>query len=280
VATIQGAATESADVTLSRKTQRYVLSTAQLSKRRALFSIALGIVLWELIGRFVLTNAILFAPFSKVVAILWRMSVTGEVWRHLYISGMEFFLGFGLATIVGIGIGVLMGRFAIVRDYADPWVSILYSSPLVALMPFYLLLFGVGLLAKVAIIFTVSIFPILLNVYVGLRSTDRNLLEVAHSYGCSNLQIFRMIELPSALPFIITGVRLGIGRGLTGVVVAELFASQAGLGYVIASAGQSFDAATVLMGVLLFTLWGLAMMTFLGWLNVFLAPWRASLDVR
>jgi ABC-type nitrate/sulfonate/bicarbonate transport system permease component len=164
------------------------------------------------------------------------------------------------------------------RDYIDPWVSILYSSPLVALMPFYLLLFGVGLLSKVAIIFTVSIFPILLNTYTGIRSADRNLLEVARSFSCSPLQTFTKIEIPSALPFIITGIRLGLGRGLTGVVVGELFASRAGLGYVIATAGQSFDAATVLLGVLLFTLSGLLMMGLLAWIEAALAPWRTSLE--
>jgi ABC-type nitrate/sulfonate/bicarbonate transport system permease component len=253
---------------------------ANLSRRRAFYSVALGILLWEFVGRFVLTNGMLFAPFSEVLSAMWRLTASGEVWVHLYVSAMEFFLGFALATVAGIGIGVLMGRFAIVRDYADPWVSILYSSPLVALMPFYLLMFGVGLMSKVAIVFTVSIFPILLNTYVGIRSTDRNLLDVAQSFSCSSLQVFWKIEIPCALPFIIAGVRLGIGRGLTGVVVGELFSSQAGVGYLIATAGQSFDAATVLVGVLIFTICGYLMMSFLSWLTNYLAPWRASIDAR
>lgn len=257
-----------------------IRSAAGLSRRRRLYSVAIGILLWELVGRYVLTNGMLFAPFSEVLSVLWDMTVTGEIWLHIWVSATEFFLGFGLATLVGIAVGVLMGRFAIVRDYVDPWVSILYSSPLVALMPFYLLLFGVGLFSKVAIVFTVSIFPILLNTYVGMRSTDRTLLDVAQSFSCSNFQVFTKIEIPSALPFVITGVRLGLGRGLTGVVVGELFSSQAGVGYLIASAGQSFDAAKVLAGVLLFTGSGYLMMSFLSWLGNVLAPWRSSLDGR
>lgn len=255
-------------------------SARGLSKRRRLYSVVIGILLWELTGRYVLTNGMLFAPFSEVLSVLWSMTVSGEIWLHIYVSATEFFLGFGLATATGIAIGVLMGRFAVVRDYVDPWVSILYSSPLVALMPFYLLLFGVGLLSKVAIVFTVSIFPILLNTYVGMRSTDRSLLDVAQSFSCDSFQVFTKVEIPSALPFIITGVRLGLGRGLTGVVVGELFSSQAGVGYVIASAGQSFDAAKVLAGVLLFTGSGYLMMSFLSWLGTYLAPWRASIDGR
>ena len=257
-----------------------IRSAAGLSRRRRLYSVVIGILVWELVGRCVLTNGMLFAPFSEVLSVLWDMTVTGEIWLHIWVSATEFFLGFGLATFLGIAVGVLMGRFAIVRDYVDPWVSILYSSPLVALMPFYLLLFGVGLFSKVAIVFTVSIFPILLNTYVGMRSTDRTLLDVAQSFSCSNFQVFTKIEIPSALPFVITGVRLGLGRGLTGVVVGELFSSQAGVGYLIASAGQSFDAAKVLAGVLLFTGSGYLMMSFLSWLGNVLAPWRSSLDGR
>jgi len=240
----------------------------------------LGLVLWELIGRFLLTDRILFAPFSQVLAVLWELTRTGEIWAHLGASATEFFLGFAIACVVGIGVGVLMGRFAWVRDYADPWVSILYSSPLVALMPFYLLLFGVGLVSKIAIVFTVSVFPVLLNTYVGVTSTDRHHLDVARAFCCGSWDTFLKVEVPSALPFIITGVRLGVGRGLTGVVVGEMFSARAGLGYLIASAGQSFDAARVLAGVLLFTVSGYGMMTFLSWLNRRLAPWRQSSEGR
>lgn len=254
------------------------LTKRQLAFRRAVVSLLLGIVGWELIGRFVLTSGILFAPFSEVLVVLYRSAVSGELWPHLWISAAEFVLGFGAAILVGVVVGVLMGRFKVVYDYLDPWVSILYSSPLVALMPFYLLLFGVGLMSKVAIIFTVSIFPILLNTCTGIHSTDRNLLEVARSFSCSEMQTFTKIQFPSALPFVITGVRLGLGRALTGVVVGELFASQAGVGYLIATAGQSFDAATTLMGVLIFTLAGLALMTLLDWMGSFFAPWRSSLE--
>jgi ABC-type nitrate/sulfonate/bicarbonate transport system permease component len=212
------------------------------------------------------------------MAVLWHFTVTGEIWHHLWVSASEFFIGFGSAMLCGIAIGVLMGRFQLIRDYVDPWVSIFYSSPLVALIPLYLMAFGVGLLSKIAIIFTVSIFPVLLNTYVGVRSTDRNLLDVGQSFSCNSFQTFTKIEIPAALPFIMTGIRLSIGRGLTGVVVGELFSSQAGIGFVIAEAGQRFDAATVLMGVLLFTLAGLFLMGFLAWLTNVLAPWRASVD--
>jgi NitT/TauT family transport system permease protein len=192
---------------------------------------------------------------------------------------LEFILGFGLATIIGITVGIVMATNQLARDLLDPWVYFFYCSPLVALMPFYLLIFGVALGSKVAIVFTVSVFPILLNTFVGIRSADPNLLEVGRSFNCTRFQIFRNILIPSALPFIITGLQLGIGRGLTGVVVGELFASRAGVGYLIASASQSFDTPVLLMGVLLFSIAGVLLMTLLNYIERRCAPWKQAREM-
>ncbi len=248
--------------------------TAQRARRRALLSIVGVLVLWELVGRFVVTNPILFAPLSKVLAAGWNLLVGGDLLFHLAISGLEFGLGFLLATVIGIAIGFLMATNRTAQDILDPWVSFFYSSPLVALVPFFILVFGVGLASKVAIIFIVAIFPILLNAFVGLRAVDENLVEVGAAFNCSRWQVFAKILLPGALPYILVGLRLGIGRALTGVVVSELFGSQAGLGYLIGNAGQSFDTPVVLFGVLLFSLFGLSTVEGLKWIERAVAPWR------
>lgn len=247
------------------------------SRCRTATSLIGGLALWELIGRFAITDAIVFAPFSRVLAALWSVARTGEIWTHLCVSGIEFLVGFGLAAVVGVVAGTAIAMSCLVRDYVDPWVSLFYSSPLVALMPFYILVFGIGMGSKIAIIFTVAVFPILLNTATGIRATDQRYLEVAHSFNCTKFQIFRKILIPSAIPFTITGLRLGIGRGLTAVVVGELFSSRAGLGYLIASAGQSFDTPTVLMGVLLFSIAGISLMNLLNWLESYVSPWKRSL---
>jgi ABC-type nitrate/sulfonate/bicarbonate transport system permease component len=153
-------------------------------------------------------------------------------------------------------------------------VSFFYSSPLVALIPFFILVFGVGISSKIAIIFLVSIFPILLNAFVGMRSADEHLLEVGAAFNCSRRQVFTKILFPAALPYIVVGLRLGIGRALTGVVVSELFGSTAGLGYLIGTAGQRFDTPTVLFGVLVFSAFGVSMVEGLKWIERALAPWR------
>lgn len=254
---------------------------ARRSRRRAILSIIGGLLIWEFVGRYVVTNPILFAPFSKVIVAGWGLAISGELQRHLAVSAIEFLIGFGLATLVGVALGFLMATSRFTQDVLDPWVSFFYSSPLVALIPFFILVFGVGISSKVAIIFTVAIFPILLNAFVGVRSANADLLEVGAAFNCTRAQIFSKILFPAALPFVIVGLRLGIGRALTGVVVSELFGSTAGLGWLIGTAGQSFDTPTVLFGVLMFSTIGVAMVEGLKWVERLLAPWRKNVqDVR
>jgi NitT/TauT family transport system permease protein len=249
---------------------------ARRSRRRAVLSVLGGLALWEFVGRYVVTNPILFAPFSKVMVAGWGLLVSGELQRHLAVSSIEFLIGFGLATLCGVALGFLMATNRAAQDILDPWVSFFYSSPLVALIPFFILVFGVGISSKVAIIFTVSIFPILLNAFVGIRAADAHLLEVGAAFNCTRAQVFTKILFPAALPFVIVGLRLGIGRALTGVVVSELFGSTAGLGWLIGTAGQAFDTPTVLFGVLMFSAIGLAMVEALKWIEHAIAPWRKT----
>ncbi len=256
-------------------------TAARKSRRRVFLSIIGGLLLWEITGRWFVTDPILFAPLSKVLQTGWALTVSGEIWKHLGVSMAEFLIGFVLASIFGVGLGFLMATSRRAQDILDPWVSFFYSSPLVALTPFFLLIFGVGIASKVAIVFTVAIFPILLNAFVGIRSADPHLLEVARAFNCSKRQVFSKVLLPAALPFVIVGLRLGIGRALTGVVVGELFASQAGVGYLITTAGQSFDTATVFLGVLLFSVIGVTIMEGLKRVEHYMAPWRKSVaEVR
>ena len=189
----------------------------------------------------------------------WSLFLSGDLVRHVAVSALEFAIGFGLATVLGVALGFAMATNRAVQDSLDPWVSFFYSSPLVALIPFFILVFGVGISSKIAIIFLVSIFPILLNAFAGIRAADETLLEVGAAFNCTRWQVFQKILVPAALPYIVVGLRLGIGRALTGVVVAELFGSTAGLGWLIGTAGQSFDTPTVLFGVLMFSFFGVAM---------------------
>ena len=182
-------------------------------------------MLWEIVGRYVVTSPILFAPLSKVLAAGWELAVSGELLRHLAVSSIEFVAGFRLATIVGVALGFLMATNRAAQDFSTPGSRSSIRARWSRSMPFFILVFGVGVSSKIAIIFTVAIFPILLNAFVGIRSADANLLEVGAAFNCSRAQVFAKILFPAALPSVIVGLRLGIGRALTGVVVSELFGS-------------------------------------------------------
>jgi NitT/TauT family transport system permease protein len=202
---------------------------------------------------------------------LWRAQ---ELQVHMWTSLLEFTLGFVIASVVGIAAGVMMATSETLRDLADPWVSMLYSTPIIALGPLFILWFGIGMSSKVAVIFLVVVFPVLLNAFVGLSTTDPGLLEAARSFGATTAQTFSKVRFPAALPFIVTGLRLGVARGLVGVVVAELFGAKAGLGYLILISAQTFDTAALFVGVLILAFSGVVAVEVLKWIERRLAPWR------
>jgi NitT/TauT family transport system permease protein len=246
------------------------------ARRRAVVSIIGGLILWEVLARTILTNRLVIVPLSTVLEALWVSLRTGELWKNLYVSLLEFVLGFGLAAVAGIFLGFLTGTSRALREHLEPLISALYATPLVALIPFYILIFGIQLASKVALVFTIAVFPILINTQAGLLGVERNLLEVAESFRASRRQIFFKVQLPAAIPFIVSGLRLGVGRALTGVVVGELFFATAGLGFMISIAAQGFDTAKVLLGVLLFALAGVAAIGLLQAFEKRMAPWRTT----
>src|SRR6185503_6057769 len=151
--------------------------------------------------------------------------------------------GFAVAAVFGISLGIAIASSDAVRDFVDPWVSAVYATPTVALAPMFIFIFGIDAPSKMAVVFLLAVFPIVINTATGIRSTDQIYIEAARSFSASRAQIFAKVLIPSALPFIVAGLRLGIGRGLVGVVVGELFGARAGLGFLILTSSQTFDTA-------------------------------------
>ena len=241
--------------------------------RGALSVLAAGI-LWEFAGRYLIKNRLFFTPLSAVFTRMAEMWSEGTLQTDILASLQTFVVGFLLGATVAILVGVLMALSTWARDFLDPWVSALYATPFIALAPLFVLWLGIGLAAHAAVVFISVFFPVLINTYSGLVTTDRVLLEVARSFNASERQIFLKVRFPSALPFIITGLRLGVARGLVGVVVAEIFGAKAGLGYRIVISGNSFDTAGLFVGIVLFAIAGVISVELLKLLERRLAPWR------
>lgn len=168
---------------------------------------------------------------------------SGSLWTHVSFSVGNFIVGYVLAALVGIGLGVAMGLVAPVRTLLSPLVWTMYSTPRAVLAPLLIIWFGFGSASKVAVVFLMAVFPVLLNVLVGVDQVDRQLLRAGRVFGAKRLDLTTKVVLPYILPYTLTGLRLGIGRGLVGVVVGEFIGSAAGLGYLIVRSSAAFDMA-------------------------------------
>ncbi len=245
---------------------------------RGAISLIVATVAWEIVARYIVHNTLFLAgpvAVAQKAADLWA---TGELQKNIWTSFSEFVLGFSLSAVAGIGFGIVLAHSRKTRQYVDAWVSMLYATPLIALGPLFILWMGVGLPSKIAIIFLTAVFPILINTVAGLTGTDPQLIEVARSFGAAPMQVYEKIRFPAALPFIIAGLRLGVARALVGIVVAEFFGARAGIGFMILSSAQTFDTASVFLGVIILAVAGVLTVEFLKWLEVRLAPWRASAE--
>ena len=246
---------------------------------RPLTTLVLVLAAWEILARTVLTNRLFFVPPSEVAQAAARLWETGELQRHIAASFSELVYGVLLATAVGIAIGVVVGISARVRAYTEIYITALYATPLVAVTPLLILWLGIGIGSKIAVVFLTAVFPILINTIAGVRATDAQLIEVAQAFCATRAQIITRVMLPSALPFILTGIRLGIGRGIVGVVVGELFGSQAGLGYLIYTSGQTFDVASLFVGIVTLAIAGVGLTFAAELVERHALRWRRSVRV-
>lgn len=217
-----------------------------------------GILVWELVGRAIGSSLFLATP-TQTWSALTTLWTSGELRDHMIVSAQEFFYGYVIACVAGVLIGLLMASFRGVSAVTSPWVSGLYATPIIAIAPLVILWFGIGIWSKIVVVISVVIFPVIINTEAGVRATDRHLIEAARAFGASRLQIFAKVSLPSALPFILAGLRLGVGRGLIGVVVGELFGARAGVGFMILQAAEAFNMPKLFAGVIVLAAAGIGL---------------------
>lgn len=220
-------------------------------------SIVTFLVLWELIGQLGLINKLLFSWPSKIVMAAQGLIADGTLVKDITASGSEFSLGFGMAAITGVILGVIFGWYPWADAITRPFVNGLNTTPRLALLPLLILWLGLGYYSKVAVIFLGAVFPILLNTQSAMRTLDTELVKAARSFEATDWQIFRTIALPASIPPLITGLRLGVGRALIGVVVAEMYAADAGLGFLINMSGVTFQTDRLFVGLMLITAFGI-----------------------
>ena len=234
------------------------------------------LAVWEIGGRQI--SPYLFAPPSAIIGAAGQVIGSGELWKYLQGSLKVFLIGTTLGTLVGVLAGIAMARVRLLDLSLEPLVIALYSTPMVALIPLLVLWLGFGDSAKVAVIFLFTLFPVLLNSYQGVKSVDPKLLEVARSYRSSERALWLDVILPSSLPFMVAGVRLAIGRGLVGMVVADLYTAVSGVGYLIVRYAQNLQIDRLFVPVVVLSLMGVTLVQGLRWLEARVAPWQHVRD--
>ena len=241
-----------------------------------ILSFVVVISLWEYFGRRI--NPILFTYPSAVAQAFVSLVASGEL--QSYMTGSLLVLTYAsiLSIMVGVLLGVIMGRFSIVEWAADIYISALYSTPMVAVVPLIVLWFGFKIPAKVVIVFSFMVFPVLLNTFEGVKNVDRNLQEVASAFCSSESQLWRHLIIPSAIPFIVAGVRLAIGRGLVGMIVAEFYTSVTGLGYMIVRYANALETDKLFVPIVVVMLLGVGLMSLAKWIEGRIAPWRNAIE--
>jgi len=213
------------------------------------------LLVWQIVPYFMPLKAgtrLFFAVPSQIAGTLWQMIVSGSLWAPLGVSATAFAIGLLIAIVVGLPLGILIGRSNVLNAMFDPFITAFNATPRLVFLPLLMLWFGIGLWSKVAVVFLGALFPLLINTYEGVRNADRLLINVVRSFGANEWDIARLVVVPNALPFIVVGLRLAIGRAVLGVVVSEFFGSQEGLGVVMVRAASGFKVDVVFAGLIVF----------------------------
>lgn len=243
-------------------------------QQRAVFRygfVALILVVWQIVGPFI--SPIFFSYPSKIAVAFYETTVSGELPYYLAQSLEVMIYGLSIAIAAGVPLGVAMARIRWLDWALDLPINALYATPLVAIVPLLVLWFGIYLKAKIIVVFLFAVFPVLINTYQGVRECDKDMLEVAQSFRSSEWRTWQDVLLPFAVPYIIAGIRLAIGRGLIGMIIAEFYTTITGLGFMITRYANQFAMDKTFVPVIVLMVLGVSLTTVLKWVGRRIAPW-------
>ena len=236
------------------------------------------LLLWEYFGRDInpIFGSYPSAIFTAFVALVRNGKLGVALWQSL----QPFVIGYGIAIVIGVPLGLVIGRSWIAEAALGILVTGGYAMPLVALVPLLVLWFGLGFAVKAAVIFLMSVFPICINTWLGVKSVPKTLIDVGKSLVASDAVILRRIVLPATLPYIMAGIRLAVGRAVVGMVIAEFFTTISGLGAIIINSANNFDTAQMFVPIIVLMVLAVGLNSLIGWIERIVAPWQAEIAGR
>jgi NitT/TauT family transport system permease protein len=230
--------------------------------------------LWEIAGR--TGNARLLPPVSKVMSAWFELLVSGQLFQALGVSLQALVLGFGLSVLIGVPLGLLMGRYRRLESFLDIYMTALLTVPMISFIPFLVIAFGLGLHSRVWIVFLFAFVIIAINTTAGVRNVDSTLTEMAQSFGARESEMFLKVILPAALPMIMAGIRLGMGRAVLGMVTSEMILAVVGFGAMLMTFGASFNSPALFATILTIVLLAVALLAAIQYLDRRFTPWRTA----
>ena len=257
-----------------RRNERVVLSS---------LGIVLFVVLWQAGADAGAIDKLFFSSPSAVAVAGWEEVQNPRFWEDVRISGWELFVGSALAIAVAIPLGLLIGWYRRLNYAADPWLNFANALPRAALVPIIVLTAGLGVEMKIVVVFLGGVFTIMVATVEGVRTVERQLVDVARSFRASQRRIFTSLVIPGTLPFIVSGMRIAVGRVLAGIIIAEFYAQTQGVGVMIYKASNNFlqgGMDRAMFGILLFTLFGIVLYEAVGYAERYFQRWRPSLDLE
>jgi ABC-type nitrate/sulfonate/bicarbonate transport system permease component len=214
---------------------------------------------WELATRLQILNPFYFPPFSNIIVKGIELFVDGSIWDHMWFSLTNFSIGFAIAVVIGVVAGVPMGWYRGISKTFDPLLSGIYATPLIALLPLIIMLFGLGPISKIIMTVLAAVFPILINTMTGIANTDHRLITMSRAFGATDRTVFMKVSIPGSLPYIVAGMRVALGRALVYIVVAEQYGAAMGLGYLSSVAAQRFQMAAMFVPIVIIACLGAAL---------------------
>jgi ABC-type nitrate/sulfonate/bicarbonate transport system permease component len=255
-----------------RRNERVVLS---------LLGIVAFFAFWQIGADAGVIDKLFFSSPAAVAVAGWEEVQNPRFWEDARVSGWELFVGSALAIIVSIPLGLVIGWYRRLNYAADPWLNFANALPRAALVPIIVLTAGLGVEMKIVVVFLGGVFTIMVATVEGVRTVERQLLDVARSFRASQRRIFTSLVIPGTLPFIVSGMRIAVGRVLAGVIIAEFYAQTQGIGVMIYKASNQFlqgGSDRMMFGILLFTLFGIVLYEVVGYAERYFQRWRPSLE--
>lgn len=262
----------------TRRRRRLTTAAAARTTRavRAVLGLALLATAWEAAPRAGLTDRVFLPPLSQVLARWWQLAVAGDIWANSRASLLRAGVGFGLAVLIALPLGLAVGWFRTIAELLNPVLTVFWNTAVLALLPVFVLLFGIGEESKIAIVGYACVWPVLLNTISGVRTVDPLLIRAARSLGLGPLRLFQKVILPSAVPSIFTGIRLAGAASILVLVAAEMVGAREGLGFLIINSQANFAIPDMYAAIITVSAIGLAINQFLLALERRLSRWRAS----